>query len=220
MATVLERRTTPRGEVVLRRDGGELEIIANGVFLMSTAGGGASERLLVIEALRGLGASAHVLLGGLGVGFSLVEALRHPCVQRVTVVEVEEAVIAWHQTHLREMTAAAIEDPRVEVVHADLLDWLDGAGAEVDAACLDIDNGPDWTVVPGNVRLYSDAGLEALAVVLAPHGALSVWSSAAAEAFERRLRRRFATVGVHTVPAQRGDADHVYVARGPIGGKD
>jgi spermidine synthase len=219
MATVLDRRTTSRGEVVLRRDGAALEVIANGMFLMSTAGGGVSERLLVREALRGPPAGVHLLLGGLGVGFSLVEALRHPCVRRVTVVEVEEAVIAWHWTYLREMTAAAMQDSRVEVVHADLLDWLDGARETVDAACLDIDNGPDWTVVPGNARLYSDAGLEALSAVLAPHGALSVWSAAAAEAFERRLRRHFGVVEVHTVAVKRGHPDHVYVARHPKGGE-
>ncbi len=220
MATVLDRRATPRGEVVLRRDGPALEVIANGVFLMSTAGGGTSERLLVREALRGRRAGVHLLLGGLGVGFSLVEALCHPCVRRITVVEVEQAVIAWHRTYLRQVTAAALDDPRVEVVHADLLDWLAGCGQTVDAACLDIDNGPDWTVVPSNARLYDDAGLRLMASVLAPDGAVSVWSAAAATAFERCLRRHFGVVRTHTVAVERGQPDHVYVGRYPTAPPD
>lgn len=217
MAIVLDRRITPRGEVVLRREGTALEVISNGVFLMSTAGGGASERLLVTAALRGLRAPVHLLLGGLGVGFSLVEAVRHHRVARVTVVEVEQAVIAWHGNHLREVSAAAIDDPRVEVVHADLLDWLDGTGETVDAACLDVDNGPDWTVVQRNMQLYSDDGLRTLSKVIAPDGALAVWSAAAAKEFERRLRRHFGVIQTHTVAVQRGEPDHVYVARRPRG---
>ncbi|CAN5771917.1 MAG: spermidine synthase [Actinomycetota bacterium] len=213
MAIVLDRRITPRGEVVLRREGAALQVIANGVFLMSTAGGGASERLLVRAALRGLRAPMHVLIGGLGAGFSLVEAVRHPAVRRVTVVEVEKAIIDWHRTYFRQVTAAAIDDPRVKVVHADLVDWLDDAAGTVDAVCLDADNGPDWTVVPRNAQLYGDAGLRTLSSVITPDGALSVWSAAAAEEFEQRLRRHFGVVEIHTVVVQRGEPDHVYVAR-------
>src|SRR4051812_14457347 len=95
---VLDRRDGPYGEVVLRRQGPLLQIIANGCFLMDTSDG-RSERLLVRTALAALDGRAQpsVLLGGLGVAFSLDEAAREPRWGRVTVVERERAVIDWHR---------------------------------------------------------------------------------------------------------------------------
>ncbi|HEX5566308.1 MAG TPA: spermidine synthase, partial [Streptomyces sp.] len=123
---VLDRRDGPHGEVVLRRHGGLLQIIANGCFLMDTSDG-RSERLLVRTALNELDASGGrpapaLLIGGLGVGFSLAEAAAEPRWGRITVVEREEAVIDWHRDGpLGEVSAAALADPRTRVVHADLL---------------------------------------------------------------------------------------------------
>lgn len=216
--SVLERCETPRGELVLRRAGAHLEIVSGGVFLMSTASGGASERLLVRATLAASGARGRVLLGGLGVGFSLVEALGQPGVERVTVVEVEQAVIAWHRTHLRAVTAGALDEERVRVVHADVAAVLEGlaaggGAAAYDAVCLDVDNGPGWTVTPANDALYGEAGVERLRRAVAPGGAVGVWSAHAAPEFESRLAARFDRVEVHTVPVARGEPDHVYVAR-------
>ncbi|MBX6769406.1 MAG: spermidine synthase [Actinomadura rubrobrunea] len=206
------------GELVLRRCGPHFEIISNGVFLMDTRDG-RSERLLVRAAVEGLAAPARVLIGGLGVGFSLAEAVSLPQVGAVTVVEKEAAVIAWHGTHLRRFSRGALEDPRVRVRCADLLDWLaappDGpdasgdAGDEgmFDAVCLDIDNGPDWTVTASNARLYGADGLDLVAARLSRRGTLAVWSAAAAPAFEELLRSRFADVEVRRVPVPHGEPD-------------
>jgi spermidine synthase len=212
---VIERLATARGELVLRHAAreGHYEIISNGVFLMDTRGG-SSERLLVGAALDGAGHAARVLLGGLGVGFSLVEALRHPLVQHVTVVELEPAVVAWHATHLASFSHGALDDPRVTVVCADLRDWLRRGSDQFDAICVDIDNGPDWTVTDGNAALYLDGGLIALRRRLAPGGTLTVWSAAASPQFHARLRRQFSDVQVRTVAVPRGEPDHIYVARG------
>jgi spermidine synthase len=201
------------GELVLRRAGADFEIISNGVFLMDTRGG-RSERLLVRAALdRGAG-WARVLIGGLGVGFSLAEAAGHPppAVAEVTVIELEPAVIGWHRTHLRRCSAGALDDPRVTVVCADLLDWLPATRDSFDAICLDIDNGPHWTVTERNAGLYEDAGLGSLADRLAPGGRLAVWSSGAAPAFARRLRAHFARVEARAVPVARGEPDMIYIA--------
>jgi spermidine synthase len=210
---VVERVQTAGGELVLRRAGAHHEIIHNGVFLMDTRGG-ASERLLVRAALAACGRRpATVLIGGLGVGFSLDEALRSPDVAEVTVVERERAIIDWHATHLRAHTEGALLDARTRVVAADLVEWLrDAGGGRFDAICLDIDNGPDWTVTAGNAALYGDEGLALVERRLAPGGALAVWSAMAAPAFEARLRGRFTGVGVELVEVPRGDPDHVYVA--------
>ncbi|MEV3926147.1 spermidine synthase [Actinomadura coerulea] len=215
---VVERAAGLGGELVLRRAGGDYEIISNGVFLMDTRNG-ESERLLVRAALDaaapGPGGAARVLIGGLGVGFSLVEALTGG-VEHVTVVEREPAVIAWHATALRPWSRGALEDPRVTVERADLLEYVNSPGTgRFDAVCLDIDNGPDWTVTPGNARLYAATGLDALAALLAPRGALAVWSAGAAPAFEALLRDRFGSVEARPVPVPRGEPDVVYLARGP-----
>ncbi|TDC74273.1 spermidine synthase [Actinomadura sp. 7K507] len=220
---VVERAAGVGGELVLRRAGADYEIISNGVFLMDTRGG-ASERLLVRAAVEGLDGPVRLLIGGLGVGFSLAEALALPQVAHVTVVEREPAVIAWHAAGpLRPWSRGALGDPRVTVEHADLLDHLagpaagaggDAGGGRFDALCLDIDNGPDWTVTPGNARLYSAAGLDLLTRRLTPRATLAVWSANAAPAFEALLRERFARVRVRAVPVPRGEPDVVYLASG------
>ncbi|MEU6040237.1 spermidine synthase [Actinomadura sp. NPDC047616] len=224
---VVERARGGDGELVLRRCGEHHEIISNGVFLMDTRDG-RSERLLVRAAVADLDPPARVLVGGLGVGFSLAEAVTLPQVAAVTVVEKEPAVIAWHRTHLRHCSAGALEDPRVRVHCADLLEWLtpspgrepEAAGGEAvggvfDAVCLDIDNGPDWTVTASNARLYGAAGLDLVAARMSRRGVLAVWSAAAAPAFEELLRGRFADVRVRRVPVPRGEPDVIYLARGP-----
>jgi spermidine synthase len=212
-AVVVERVVTPRGELALRRAGTHHEIIHNGVFLMDTRNG-ASERLLVRAALDACGRPrVRVLLGGLGVGFSLDEALRDPAVTEVAVVEVEAAIIRWHATHFGAHARAALEDPRTRVVNADLTAWLADGADRFDAICLDVDNGPDWTVTAGNAVLYSGEGLSLLRRRLVPGGVLAVWSAMAAPAFEAALRQHFAGVQVHLVEVPRGDPDHVYVAR-------
>ncbi|MFC4053709.1 spermidine synthase [Actinomadura syzygii] len=221
---VVERADGVGGELVLRRAGDDYEIISNGVFLMDTRDG-TSERLLVRAAVDGLDGPVRLLIGGLGVGFSLAEALDLPEVAHVTVVEREPAVVDWHRGVLRPWSRGAVDDPRVTVRCADLLDVLAGpvaaepvpagGGGRFDALCLDIDNGPGWTVTPGNARLYSPAGLDLLAARLTRRGTLAVWSAAADPAFEALLRDRFAAVEARPVPVPRGEPDVVYLARRP-----
>jgi spermidine synthase len=213
-AVVVERVVTARGELVLRRAQEHHEIISNGVFLMDTRNG-ASERLLVRAAIAACRRPRlRVLLGGLGVGFSLDEALRHPAVTEVVVVEVEEAIIRWHATHFGAQASTAQADPRTRVVNADLTAWLADGADQFDAICLDTDNGPDWTVTAGNAVLYAAEGLAMLGRRLAPGGVLAVWSAMAAPAFEAALDQHFSSVRVHLVEVPRGDPDHVYVAAG------
>ena len=209
MASVtVERLETPRGELALRRDGAHWEIVSNGMFLMDTRDG-RSERELVRAALEGVPRPARVLVGGLGVGFSLAEALADPGVAAVTVVEIEPAVVRWNREHF----GTPLDDPRVSVVVADLAEFLRAGDDAYEAICLDVDNGPDWTVVPANAALYGDEGLAALDARLAPGGALAVWSAGAAPGFEARLRARHRTVDTRLVEVPRGQPDVVWVAR-------
>lgn len=204
---VLDRRETPRGELVLRRVGTAYEIISNGVFLMDSRSG-ESERLLVSAALARVRRPCRVLIGGLGMGFSVQQALQDDGVDAVAVVEIEQAVIDWHHGFL---PGSPLADQRVRVHRADLLDFLREGTEPYDVICLDIDNGPQWTVVPENTELYGDSGLDLLRGRLADGGALGVWSAAADEPFAERLRARFGRVEALRVPVPRGEPDVVYI---------
>lgn len=215
---VIDRREGPYGEVVLRRHGGLLQIIANGCFLMDTSDG-RSERLLVDAALDALDGRAEpsVLIGGLGVGFSLAHAAANPRWGRITVVEREPAVVGWHREGpLAEFSAAALADPRTEVVRADLLAHVNEISATYDALCLDIDNGPGWTVTEGNEGLYGPAGLASCARALRPGGVLAVWSARPSPEFEQSLRNAgFHGVRTEEIPVARGVPDVVHLAVEP-----
>jgi spermidine synthase len=209
---VLDRLTGVCGELVLRRVGADFEIIANGVFLMATRNG-ESERLMVDAVAERMAAGGRLLVGGLGVGFSLRAALDHPRVGEVVVVEREAAVIDWNRGPLRSRHGDALADPRARCVAADLLAWLPSSGETFDGICLDIDNGPEWTVTDGNGALYDSSGLAMVARALAPGGVLAVWSASASPAFVTRLAAHFGAVETLCVPVPRGEPDRVFVAR-------
>jgi spermidine synthase len=212
---VLDRVTTPRGVLVLRRAGDHLEVISNGVFLMDTRDG-RSERLLVDAALRRHDDPVEVLIGGLGVGFSLVAALEDARVEHATVVEIEPAIVTWHMSGpLAPYSAHAFDDPRTEVIVADLAEHLADAHGRYDVVCLDVDNGPVWAVTDANTALYGDAGTALVVESLRSGGVLSVWSARESPAYERRLRVHLDDVAVLTVPVDRGEPDVVYVGTNP-----
>lgn len=226
---VIDRREGPYGEVVLRRHGALLQIIANGCFLMDTSDG-RSERLLVDAAYDALAdpRDPALLIGGLGVGFSLAHAAADSRWGRITVVEREQAIIDWHRSGadapLAGLSGAALADPRTEILHTDLVAHLSGADAShgtpstprtpktYDALCLDIDNGPDWTVTEDNNSLYSPAGLAACRSRLNPGGVLAVWSAQPSSAFDFALRNAgFQSVRTEEIPVARGVPDVVHL---------
>ncbi|MER6204488.1 spermidine synthase [Streptomyces sp. NPDC001642] len=215
---VLDRREGPYGEVVLRRHGELLQIIANGCFLMDTSDG-RSERLLIDAARDALDSrpAPHVLIGGLGVGFSLAHAAADPRWGRITVVEREPAIVEWHRSGpLSALSASALTDPRTAIVETDLVAFVNETCATFDALCLDIDNGPDWTVTEGNDSLYSPAGLASCARVLRPGGVLAVWSAQPSPEFERTLwNAGFQQVRTEEIPVARGVPDVVHLAVRP-----
>ncbi len=213
---VLDRREGPFGEVVLRERGEHFEIIANGCFLMDTSDG-RSERLLIDAALAALPAGRtglSVLIGGLGVGFSVVRAAEEERWGRIAVVEREQAIVGWHRDGpLDRISGPALADPRTEILHTDLVAHLRTATERYDALCLDIDNGPDWTVTEDNGSLYSAAGLAHCHDRLTPGGVLAVWSAQPSPAFEQALRNAgFSGVRTEEVAVARGVPDVVHLA--------
>lgn len=216
----LDRREGPHGEVVLRQRGAHHEIIANGCFLMDTSDG-RSERLLIDAAYEALAAAGKVdptlLIGGLGVGFSLARAAANPRWRHIAVVEREQAIIDWHRTGpLGQISGDALADPRSVILHTDLVDYLRTTTDRYDALCLDIDNGPDWTVTDDNENLYSAAGLAACQGRLEPGGVLAVWSAQPSPAFEDALRNAgFTGVTTEEIRVARGVPDVVHLAVRP-----
>jgi spermidine synthase len=208
MTHLIDRREGPYGEVALRRRGDCLEIIANGCFLMDSSDG-RSERLMVSAALdlvkQPEGAS--VLIGGLGVGFSLAAACADPRPGLIHVVERERAIIDWHtqgEAPLRNLAGTGHDDPRTAIIHDDLVQHLRTVREPYDVVCLDIDNGPHWTVTDDNRSIYEPAGLNLLEGALTDQGVLAVWSSARSPEFTERLASRFASVTTLEVPVLLG----------------
>jgi spermidine synthase len=213
---VVERVQTPRGELVLRTDGEHYEVISNGMFLMDTRNG-RSERELVSAALEHHPAPELMLIGGLGVGFSLVEALADERLARVDVVEIEPALVDWHRSHLASYSGGALDVDRVRLIVGDIADELRSTSVRYDLMCLDVDNGPTWTVTPANAALYDDDATALIASRLRPDGVLSVWSAASSPEYEAILHRHFESVARREIMVARGEPDVVMVASGPRG---
>ncbi|MFM9025723.1 MAG: spermidine synthase [Planctomycetaceae bacterium] len=200
------RATTPDGRsLTLHEHDGDFLIRVDGVGLMSTRQHHSEERLaeLACAGLRDVPA-ARVLIGGLGMGFTLraaLEALGPGA--RVTVAEVMPAVIAWNRDPGFGGGAAALDDPRVEVLTADVADVLVRRG-RWHAIILDVDNGADGLTLAANDRLYAPAGLEAARAALVPGGCLAVWSATDDPEFGRRLERSGFGVAIERSPVHRG----------------
>lgn len=188
----LGRAGGSRGEVVLRRrttGGGSVdELIVNGAFAMDSSEV-STERALARMVAR---PDATVLVGGLGLGFTVAELLRHP-VARVEVVELEECLIGWAADGLTDTLGAVAADPRVTMHLADVADALLGRDVDVpeagwDAILLDVDNGPDFLIHEANARIYRADLLRVAADGLAPGGTLAVWCQGPAPGLAATLR--------------------------------
>jgi spermidine synthase len=194
---VLERVQGLCGELLLRRAAGELEIILNGAFLISTAND-ASSRAMISAALPHVtGETLEVLVGGLGLGFALDEALANGRVAHVTVAEYEPSVERWFRAlggGRAERAAAGERAGRATVVIADVADVLAAHPHTYDLVSLDTDNGPEWLARDENAGLYSSDGVALVRRALRPGGAVVFWSTDRYPAFRARLSAEFARV--------------------------
>jgi len=215
---VLERVSTRQGELQLQRRAGEYEIIANGVFIMATYNR-ASERELARAALAALDPAADdlsVLVGGLGIGYTLAAALADPRVSRVTVVELEPRIIEWCRKYFGPYTDNALLDERVSLVEDDILAFARCTVERYAAILLDVDNGPDFLLHEGNDGIYRPAGLRLFRDRLRPGGVLSVWSGQRSGDFLACLRDIFGNgteVPVSRPDDSRLEPDYVYWAK-------
>lgn len=210
--TQLDSHTTPDGRLLtLHRQGDDLFINFDGRELMSTRTH-RTECTLARVACRELSGKAgpRVLIGGLGLGYTLRAALE--CLPQATEIVVAEyfaAVIAWNREHA-ERLGRPLEDARARLRQGDVFDVVAATGA-YDAILLDVDNGPIGETLESNTRLYAGAGLQRLRRALATGGLLAVWSAHPDDSFQRRLRAAgFADVRAETARTGSGrGARHV-----------
>jgi len=184
---VIERVAVPGGELVLSRRGTEYAIRVGGIELMNSRDHGSEDELGRQTAARLTRPKPHVMIGGLGMGFTLRAALDAlPADARVDVVEIVPAIVRWNRGELAPLAKEPLADPRVTVIEGDVAEAI-RTGRDHDAIILDVDNGPD-AVYEGNAALYKRKGLAAARAALAPGGWLAVWSSFQSKTFTTWLR--------------------------------
>ena len=217
------RAETERGELVLRErrpaDGPTaLELRANGVFVMDTVEV-SSEREMARAALELVPDPRSVLVGGLGLGYTMHEVLADSRVQQCKVVEIEQALVDWMRDGTVRTGPSLLADERVTIVVADVaVALLEATPASYDLVLLDVDNGPGHLVHATNAALYEEASLTAARAALRPSGALVVWSADEAPGLARTMEQVFDDVEVRPHDVRLQDRDERYwlhVARVP-----
>jgi spermidine synthase len=196
----------------LMRRGNEFSIMTGGIELMNSRLSGSEEALATLAFERiGQRPGARVLVGGLGMGFTLRAALAaFGKDARIVVAELVPGVIAWARGPLGELYGDSLTDPRTEIREGDVGTLIGSADGAWDAILLDVDNGPGGLSRKENDGLYSPAGLAAAKRALRPGGVLEVWSSTRDSAFTKRLKQAGYAVEEIGVRAHKGrGARHV-----------
>ncbi len=206
-------RVPDGGELRLMQRGHEFSIMAGAIELMSSRLSGSEEALATLTCARlGGRPSPRMLIGGLGMGFTLRAALAVLAADAgVTVAELVPEVVAWARGPMAAFHGDSLTDPRVTLVEGDVGALIAGAPARFDAILLDVDNGPGGLMRAANDDLYDAYGLRQAHAALRPGGVLAVWSSAPDAAFTRRLGSAGYSVEELRVRAngRRGGARHV-----------
>ena len=200
------------GELKLMRRGTEYSIMAGSTELMNSRLSGSEEAMATLAFERiGQRPKARVLIGGLGMGFTLRAALAaFGPDARIVVAELVPAVVTWARGPLGELHGASLDDPRVILHQGDVGEAIRAEEAAYDAILLDVDNGPGGLSRKENDGLYSRKGLAEAQCALRPGGVLEVWSSTRDSNFTRRLKQAGYAVDEIGVRAHKGrGARHV-----------
>ncbi|NUR06567.1 MAG: hypothetical protein HOQ45_06110 [Nocardioidaceae bacterium] len=211
------RAESARGEVVLRErrdpDGTAapvLELRVNGVFVMDTRET-STERALARALLDQVDEARAVLVGGLGLGYTAQEVLADPRVERLTVVEIEDALVGWMRDGTVPHGPQALADERLDVVVADVRQALaEAPPATYDLVLLDVDNGPGYLVHDANAAVYAAPFLATTRAALRPGGAVAVWSSSPSDVLAERLREVFGNATAHPYDVRLQERDEQY----------
>lgn len=189
----LDRAGTPdqKSELTLYQRGAEYAIRVDGQELMNSRMYGSEKRLAEL-CCAGIArrSKARVLIGGLGMGYTLFAALASLRPDAgVVVAELVPAVVQWNREVLGHLAGHPLEDPRVTVRVADVAKVIHSSPSAFDAIILDVDNGPNGLTQEDNAGLYTKAGLSAIRRALRPGGTAAVWSAAPDPGFTRKLKQ-------------------------------
>jgi spermidine synthase len=211
----IDSARVPGAEVELRlmKRGDEFSMKLGANELMNSRLSGSEEALATLACKRIAAVEApHLLIGGLGMGFTLRAALAVLGPKaRITVAELVPAVIAWAEGPMAAIFGNSLTDPRARILSADVAAVIGSHAAAFDAILLDVDNGPEGLTRKANDALYDLKGLKAVRRALRPKGVLAVWSSGPNAAFSKRLREAGLVVNEVAVRAttKRSGARHV-----------
>lgn len=198
-----ETQTAPGRSLALYEQDGAYSINYAGQELMHSKAS-ASEKLLgkLGGELLPREEPSRLLIGGLGLGFTLAAALETaPQNTTIEVIELAQEVIDWNRSYLKDLNASALDDPRVQIQIADATATIRKAAPEsYDILLLDVDNGPVAMVQSGNANLYSKSGVRTIKSVLKPGGHAIFWSAGPDEKFAKRLEQ--AGLQVKAIPAK------------------
>jgi spermidine synthase len=196
----IARAESERGEIVLRErrdpDAGDnapvvLELRVNGVFVMDTLETG-SEKGLATAALKQVENPRKVVVGGLGLGFTLHEVLADQRVEKLVVVEIEDALVQWMRDGTVPHGPSYLADQRLSVMTADIrVAMAEATPAAYDLILLDIDNGPGFLVYADNEAVYQRPFLDQARRALRPGGALVIWSAGETPDLQAEMREVF-----------------------------
>ena len=223
--TEVARAESPRGEIVLRErrdpDVGPsspvvLELRVNGVFVMDTFET-SSEKGLATAALKQVENPRNVVIGGLGLGFTVHEVLADTRVEKLVVVEIEDALVQWMRDGTVPHGPSYLADDRVTVMTADIrIAMAEATPAAYDLVLLDVDNGPGFLVYDENEAIYQREFLQQVKEALRPGGALVIWSAAESPTLQAEMEQVFGeSVAVpYDVTLQSRDEHYwIYLAR-------
>jgi spermidine synthase len=195
------------GPTLRRRDDGALELRVNGVFVMDDVETSSEQALA--RTVIDLGAR-EILVGGLGLGYTLRALLASPQVDRVAVAELHPEIVGW----MRDGTipgAELLTDERTQIVVGDVRDVVAAQSpASLDAIVLDVDNGPDFLVHDSNAAVYGPDFIEVCASRLRPGGSLGVWSMAPSESLVASLVATLTDVRTEAIDVRLQDRDERY----------
>ena len=214
----LDSATTPDGrKLTLHRRDQDLSIYLEGDELMATRAP-SSEMALATLALERITSGSHprILIGGLGLGYTLRAALEVlPPKAQIVVSEVFEIVVKWGRTHLAHIHGSSLDDPRVRIVAKDVHAVIQESDRPWDAILLDVDNGPNAWCLESNGRLYDRRGLERIRATMSPGGMLAIWSAHQDPVFAKRLRKGGFDVESKMVRAhgEKGARHTIFLAR-------
>jgi spermidine synthase len=189
---LIDSAQAPGGKETLRlmQRGAEFSIMLGANELMNSRLSGSEEALATLAAARVQRPDARVLIGGLGMGFTLRAALAaFGDKVEITVAEIVPSVIAWARGPLQPVFGDCLSHPRVVIRETDVGRLIREARTFWDAILLDVDNGPDGLTRPANDTLYHAGGLRDAYAALRPGGVLTVWSSGPSRRFTQRLRQ-------------------------------